>query len=75
MSPQRKQQLGNIALALAPILAGALLWAARAFAYQAVDPVESRVTTLEAKREADAALLKEVRDDVKELLQRVPPRE
>jgi hypothetical protein len=39
-----------------------------------VRPLEQRVTRLEAQRVEDVKRLDEIRNDVKELLSRVPPR-
>lgn len=71
MSPQAKQQAGRVAVWSAPFVIGGLVWAAHAFADQAVAPVSHRVTVLETQRQEDVKKIDEMRGDIKELLRRV----
>jgi hypothetical protein len=47
---------------------------AQSAAAEEIRPLENRVTKLEAQRVEDVKRLDEIRNDVKELLDRVPPR-
>jgi hypothetical protein len=47
---------------------------AQSAAAEEIRPLENRVTKLEAQRVEDVKRLDEIRTDVKELLDRVPPR-
>jgi hypothetical protein len=64
---------GTIAAALLATVALAR-GLAQSAAAEEIRPLENRVTKLEAQRVEDVKRLDEIRTDVKELLDRVPPR-
>jgi hypothetical protein len=64
---------GTIAAALLATVALAR-GLAQSAAAEEIRPLENRVTRLEAQRVEDVRRLEEIRENVKELLDRVPPR-
>jgi hypothetical protein len=64
---------GTIAAALLATVALAR-GLAQSAAAEEIRPLENRVTKLEAQRVEDVRRLEEIRENVKELLDRVPPR-
>jgi hypothetical protein len=60
VSPQHKKTLNKAALAALPFIAASIVWAAKAFAGQQVQPVADRVTVLEVQRSEDSDRLKRV---------------